>query len=136
LQEWLIPLVCVQWAKKSEKTGIVLKPISEITTLEPIVEIEPETRGKKNLLGEIDGSYFGRQIAVKIRDSASGKILFKSGDVSVSPKDDVRQVKLEKVPGAEGRYGQKLNLVIIDADNEEILATTDVTLKMDMDEWL
>ena len=136
LQEWLIPLVCVQWAKKSQKTGIVLKPIAEITTQEPIVEIEPETRGKKNLLGEIDGSYLGRQITVKIRDAASGKILFKSGDVAVSPKDDVRQMKLEKVSGAEGRYGQKLNLVILDADNEEILATADVTLKMDMDEWL
>ena len=32
LQEWLIPLVCIQWAKKALKTGIVLKPIAEITT--------------------------------------------------------------------------------------------------------
>ena len=136
LQEWLIPLVCIQWAKKSQKTGIVLKPISEITTQEPIVEIEPETRGKKNLLGEIDGSYLGRQITVKIRDAASGKMLFKSGAVSVSPKDDIKQIKLEKVAGAEGRYGQELNLLVIDADNEEILATADVTLKIDMDEWL
>ncbi|MFH1148378.1 MAG: PglZ domain-containing protein [Pseudomonadota bacterium] len=136
LQEWLIPLVCIQWMKKSQKTRIVLKPIAEITTLEPIVEVEPETRGKKDLFGRIDGSYLGRQIAIKVRDAASGKTLFKSADVSVSPKDDVRQVKLEKVPGAEGRYGQKLNLVVIDADNEEILATADVTLKIDMDEWL
>lgn len=102
LQEWLIPLVCIQWTKKAKKTGIVLKPVAEITTLEPVVEIEPETRGKKNLLGEIDGSYLGRQIAVKIRDAASGKILFKSGDIAISPKDDIRQVKLEKVAGAEG----------------------------------
>lgn len=136
LQEWLIPLVCIQWAKKSQKTGIVLKPISEITTQDPIVEIEPETRGKKNLLGEIDGSYLGRQITIKIRDAASGKLLFKSGTVSVSPKDDIKQIKLEKVVGVEGRYGQKLNLVAIDADNEEILATADVKLKIDMDEWL
>jgi hypothetical protein len=136
LQEWLIPLVCIQWAKKSQKTGIVLKPLAEITTQEPIVEIEPETRGKKSLFGEIEGSYLGRQIAVKIRDAASGKILFKSSTVAVSPKDDIRQIKLEKVPGAEGRYGQKLSLVILDADNEEILATADVTLKLDMDEWL
>ena len=136
LQEWLIPLVCIQWAKKSQKTGIVLKPITEITTQEPIVEIEPETRGKKNLFGEIDSSYLGRQIAVKVRDTVSGKMLFKSGAVAVSPKDDIRQIKLEKVPGAEGRYGQKLQLAVLDADNEEILATADVTLKLDMDEWL
>jgi len=136
LQEWLIPLVCIQWAKKSQKTRIVLKPITEITTQEPIVEIEPETRGKKSMFGEIDGSYLGRQIAVKVRDAASGKILFKSRDMAVSPKDDVKQINLEKVSGAEGRYGQKLDLVILDADNEEILATADVTLKMDMDEWL
>ena len=38
LQEWLIPLVCIQWTKKA---GIVLKPVAEITTLEPVVEIEP-----------------------------------------------------------------------------------------------
>jgi len=136
LQEWLIPLVCIQWAKKSKKTGIVLKPIAEITTQEPIVEIEPETRGKKNLFGEIEGTYLGREITVKVRDAASGKILFKSGAVAVSPKDDVRQIRLEKVSSAEGRYGQKLEMVILDADNEEILATADVTLKMDMDEWL
>jgi hypothetical protein len=136
LQEWLIPLVCIQWAKKSHKMGIVLKPIAEITTQEPIVEIEPETRGKKNLLGEIDGNFLGRQITIKIRDDASGKMIFKSGAVSVSPKDDIKQIKLEKIAGAEGRYGQKMNLVVIDADNEEILATADVTLKIDMDEWL
>ena len=136
LQEWIIPLVCIQWAKKSQKIGIVLKPIAEITTQEPIIEIEPETRGKKNLFGEIDGSYLGRQITVKVRDAASGKMLFKSGAVAVSPKDDLRQIKLEKVQGAEGRYGQKLQLVILDADNEEILATADVILKLDMDEWL
>jgi hypothetical protein len=136
LQEWLIPLVCIQWTKKALKMGIVLKPVAEITTLEPVVEIEPETRGKKNLLGEIDGNYLGRQIAVKIRDAASGKVLFKSDDIAVSPKDDIRQVKLEKVAGAEGRYGQKLTLVILDADNEELLTTADVTLKIDMDEWL
>ena len=136
LQEWLIPLVCIQWAKKSKKTGIVLKPIAKITTQEPIVEIEPETRGMKNLFGDIEGSYLGRQITVKVRDAASGKMLFKSGAVAVSPKDDVRQIRLEKISGAEGRYGQKLDLVILDTDNEEILATADVTLKLDMDEWL
>jgi hypothetical protein len=136
LQEWLIPLLCIQWEKKAQKTGIVLKPVTEITTLEPVVEIEPETRGKKDLLGEIDGSYLGRQITIKIRDAASGKMFFKSGDIAVSPKDDIRQVKLDKVSGAQGRYGQKLALVILDADNEEILATADVTLKIDMDEWL
>jgi hypothetical protein len=136
LQEWLIPLVCIQWTKKAKKTGIVLKPVAEITTLEPVVEIEPETRGKKDILGEIDGSYLGRQIVVKIRDTASGNILFKSGDIAVSPKDDIRQVKLKKVSGAEGRYGQKLTLFILDTDNEEILASADVTLKIDMDEWL
>ncbi|MFH1489367.1 MAG: PglZ domain-containing protein, partial [Pseudomonadota bacterium] len=38
LQEWLIPLVCIQWAKKSKKIGIIIKPITEITTQEPIVE--------------------------------------------------------------------------------------------------
>ena len=136
LQEWLIPLVCIQWAKESQKTGIVLKPIAEITTQEPIVEIEPETRGKKNLFGEIEGTYLGRQIMIKVRDASSGKILFRSGAVAVSPKDDIRQIKLEKASDAEGRYGQKMELVIIDTDNEEILATANVTLKVDMDEWL
>lgn len=136
LQEWLIPLVCVQWMKKSQKTGIVLKPISEITTQEPVVEIEPDTRGKKNLFGEVDGGYLGREIIVKVRDPASGKTFFRSGPVAVSPRDDVRQIRLEKVSGAEGRYGQKLDLVILDADNEEILVTQEVILKVDMDEWL
>jgi len=67
---------------------------------------------------------------------AKSLFLFKSGDIAISPKDDIRQVKLVKVSGAEGRYGQKLTLFILDADNEEILASADVTLKIDMDEWL
>jgi hypothetical protein len=136
LQEWLVPLVCVQWTKKSQKAGIVLKPVSEITTQEPVVEIEPDTRSKKNLFGEVDGSYLGREITIKVRDGTSGKTLFRSKPVAVSPKDDIRQIRLEKVSGAEGRYGQKLELVIVDADNDEILATQEVTLKVDMDEWL
>lgn len=136
LQEWIIPLVCIQWAKKAQKTGIVLKPIAEITTQEPIVEIEPETRGKKNLLGEIDGSYLGRQVAVKIRDAASGKVLFKSPAVAVSPHDEVRQIKLAKVSGAEGRFGQKLTMEIVDADDETLLTSAEVVLKTDLDEWL
>ena len=113
-----------------------MKPIAEITTQEPIVEIEPDTRGKKNLLGEIDGSYLGRQIAVKIRDAASGKVLFKSAAVAVSPHDEVKQIKLVKVLGAEGRFGQKLTLEIVDADDEALLTTAEVVLKTDMDEWL
>ncbi|MFH1983214.1 MAG: PglZ domain-containing protein [Pseudomonadota bacterium] len=135
-QEWIIPLVCIQWAKKSQKTGIVIKPIDAISTQEPIVELEPETRSKKDLFGEIADGYLGRQICIKVRDEASGKVLFKSNSIAVSPKDEVRQVRLEKVPGAEGRYGQKLNLVVIDADSEEILSIAAVTLKLDIDEWL
>jgi len=136
LQEWIIPLVCIQWAKRSQKIGIVLKPIAEITTQEPVIEIEPETRRQKSLFGEIDRSYLGRQILVKVRDVASGKMLFRSDAIPVSPRDNLRQIKLEKIPGAEGQYGQKLHLAILDADNEEILAFADVTLKLDMDEWL
>jgi len=135
-QEWIIPLLCIQWAKKSQKTGIVLKPIAAITTQEPIVELEPETRAKKDLFGELADGYLGRQVCVKVRDDDSGKAFFKSGVIAVSPKDEVRQVRLEKVPGAEGRYGQQLILVVMDADSEEILQTTAVTLKLDMDEWL
>jgi hypothetical protein len=135
-QEWIIPLVFIQWVKKSQKTGIVLKPIAAITTQEPIVELEPETRSKIDLFGELSGKYLGRQICIKIRDDASGKAFFKSQAVAVSPKDEVRQVRLEKVPGAEGRYGQQLTLVVMDADSEEILQSAAVTLKVDMDEWL
>ncbi len=136
LQEWLIPLIWFHWQKKATKTGIVLKPVSEITTMEPVIEIEPETLGQKNLFGEMDSRILGRPVAARIRDAVSGKILFKSGDISVSPKDDIRTIKLEKVAGAEGRYGQKLNLTIIDSDDEEILASAGVILKIEMDDWL
>ena len=136
LEEWLIPLVCIQWAKKAQKIGVIIKPISEITSLEPVIEIEPDTRGKKNMFGEIDGSYLGRQIYVKAKEKISGKILFKSEAVSVNPKDDVRKIKLEKVSGAEGRYGEKIDLTVLDGDNEEILDTAELTLKIDMDDWI
>ena len=56
--------------------------------------------------------------------------------MAVSPHDDVRQIKLAKVSGAEGRFGQKLTLEIVDADDEALLTTAEVVLKTDMDEWL
>jgi hypothetical protein len=102
LQEWLIPLVCIQWAKKAQKTGTVLKPIAEITTQEPMVEIEPDTRGKKNLLGEIDGRLPSRSAT-----PPRGRSFSNQPPWPVSPHDEVRQIKLAKVSGAEGRFGWK-----------------------------
>ena len=49
------------------------------------------------LFGEIDGNCLGRQILVKVRDVASGKMLFKSDAIPANPRDDLRQIRLENI---------------------------------------
>jgi hypothetical protein len=42
LQELIIPVLTIRWPQQMREIGVVLKPISQITSLSPRVEIEPE----------------------------------------------------------------------------------------------
>ena len=131
LQELIIPFLTITWSKKFEKIGVVIKPIQEISTMEPRIEVEPTT-SQSNLFGE---GIVDRQIKLKIKDLNSGKLLFISNVETIKPTDSKRVICLNKQKDATGQSGLKLRIEAIDADNEEVLSSYDSILKIELDEW-
>ncbi|MEM2125859.1 MAG: PglZ domain-containing protein [Candidatus Methanosuratincola sp.] len=136
LQEMVIPLVIYQVPKKARKIWAILKPAAPITSLAPRVEVGPEAV-QASLEGEIDENLLGREVQVKVINPETGKILFKTpAPVSIEPGGDVKKVTLEKVEDAQASAGKELRLLLVDADDEEILDQQVVELRIDIDEWL
>lgn len=131
LQEVIIPFVTITWSKKFEKIGVVIKPIQEIATMEPRIEVEP-TNLQNNLFGE---GIVDRQIRLKIKDMLTGKLLFISSVETIKPSDAKRVISLKKQNDATGQSGLRLRIEAIDADNEEVLSSYDSILKIELDEW-
>jgi hypothetical protein len=136
LQELITPVVVARWPRKSQKIGVLLKPLGPIVRLNPTVEVAPAAV-QRDLMGGVEASLTGRQVQVKIVHSASGKKVFRSKEaVLVEPGGSVQQVSLEKVPGAEATLNTQLLVVVFDADDDEVLDQGTATLKVELDEWL
>lgn len=133
LQELIIPVLTIRWPQQTREIGVVLKPISQITSLAPRLEIEPE-RVDTNLLKEIDEKLVGRQVYVEI-SSQTGQKLFVSESVAVEPGGEKQVVPLERVPKAQAPLRSKLDIVVRDVDSQEILDRCMATLMKEMDEW-
>lgn len=73
---------------------------------------------------------------VKVLHPESGKLLFKSKvSVAVEPGGGTVTIELSKVEGAEATVGTDVQLLVLDADDEEILDRSVATLKVELDEW-
>ena len=135
LQEIVTPVVVVRWPKKAKKTGVVLKPLGEITSMTQRVEVVPGS-GEKDLLGSVDENLLSRKVMIKVIAPATGKMLLKGKKaVVMEPGGDKQVVELERVEGAEGKRGAELQLQAVDADDEEVLDRQTVTLQVELDEW-
>lgn len=135
LQELVVPVIVASWPAKASKVRVVLKPIVQITNAAPRVQLEA---------GDTDSGLFGaneklmaRRARVKVQDPATGKVLFRHDDpVTVEPSGEPITLLLKFVnQDSNARYGMRLLAQVIDADDEEILASEEVTLKVDLDEW-
>jgi hypothetical protein len=135
LQELVVPVVVASWPAKASKVKVVLKPIVQITNAAPRVQLEA---------GDTDSGLFGanekfvaRRARVKVLDPATGKILFRHDDpVTVKPGGKPLTLLLKFAnQDSDAHYGMPLLAQVIDADDEEILASEEVTLKVDLDEW-
>jgi hypothetical protein len=135
LQELVIPIVVARWPKLSRKTRVVLKPVTEITSLTPRIEIGPGTAVQVDLSGALDSSLLSRDVFVKAIDPNSGKVLFKSGKVHIEPGGQSAIAELNKLEGAEASTGAMLQILVCDLDDEEILDQANVVLKVALDEW-
>lgn len=133
LQELIIPVLAIRWPQQMREIGVVLKPVSQITSLAPRLEIEPE-RVDSNLLGEVDEKLVGRRVQVEI-SSQTGQKLFTSESVAVKPGGEKQAVQLERVPNSQAPLRSKLDVVVRDADSQEILDRCMATLMKEMDEW-
>lgn len=133
LQELIIPVLAIRWPQQMREIGVVLKPVSQITSLSPRLEIEPE-RVDVNLLGEVDEKLVGRRVRVEI-SSQSGQRLFESRPVAIEPGGEKQVAQLERIPEAQAALRSKLDVVVRDADTHEILDRCMATLMKEMDEW-
>lgn len=135
LQELVIPIVVAHWPKLARKTRVVLKPIAEITSLTPRVEVGPGTAVQVDLSGALDASLLSRDVFVKVIDPNTGKIIFKSEKAHIEPGGEPVVAELGKLKGAEASLGAVLQILVCDLDDEEILDQANVVLKVGLDEW-
>ncbi len=133
LQELIIPVVVATWPVKAKKVAVVLKPLAHITSETPRLQLQAAATGQ--LFADIN--LISRSVLVKIKEKATGKIVFKSADpITIEPEGAAVTVPLTMVsPKPELVYGTTLSVEILDADDEELLIREDIELKMDITDW-
>jgi len=135
LQELIIPVIVAQWPKKAQKVGVVLKPISQITSLRQRVEVAAAGQFQQTLDGSADASLMSRQVVVKVFQQESGKVLFRSKVTTIEPGGEPCTLELSKAEGIAATVGTALEIRLLDADNDEVLDRKSVSLKVELDEW-
>lgn len=136
LQELIIPIVIAHWPKRAKKIDVVLKPITEITSLTQRIEIGPGTPVQVDLSGTPDTNLLSRNVFVKVIDPNTGKTIFKSKkDYRIEPAGELTIAELYKLKDAVASFGVKLQILVCDVDDEEILDKADIVLKVGLDEW-
>ena len=135
LQELIIPVVVATWPAKARKVKVVLKPVGHIASLAPRVQIQAGVTGQTTLFADSD--MLARQTIVKVKNPSTGKVIFKHSEmVTVEPDGEILTVQLEIVePRPELAYNTPLEVLVIDADDEEILAREEITLKVEINDW-
>jgi len=135
LQELVIPVLVVCWPAKATKVRVVLKPVVQIASEAPRVQVEAGIEGM-TLFGP-DERQLTRRVLVKVRNPTTGKLVFKHSDpVTVEPGGEPVTIQLELIePKPTLPYGSALVVVVLDADDEGILAREEITLKVGIDEW-
>ena len=135
LQELVTPMLTVRWPRKAKKTDVVLKPITQITSLMQRVEVAPAA-AQTGFFDAVDETLLTRTVRVKVCDPASGKTLFKGKTTArVEPGGGSLSIELAKVSEAVAKVGAELEVVVEDADNDELLERRPVTLKVELNDW-
>ena len=71
-----------------------------------------------------------------IADPATGKALFKGkATARIEPGGGAVSIELAKVGEADAKVGTELEVVVEDADNDELLERRPVTLKVELNDW-
>jgi hypothetical protein len=75
-----------------------------------------------------------RRVSAVIRNAATGTILFRSDEISVTPDLDTAVVPLDPTAEPAAR-GTEVRIEVRDASNEEVIATSESVLMVEIDEW-
>lgn len=135
LQELVTPVLTIRWPRKAKKTDVVLKPITQITSLMQRVEVAPAA-AQTGFFDAVDETLLTRTVRVRVCDPATGKTLFKSkATAKIEPGGAPVSIELAKVAEAEAKAGTELEVVVEDADNDEPLERRPVVLKVELNEW-
>lgn len=135
LQELVTPMLTIRWPRKAKKTDVVLKPITQITSLMQRVEVAPAA-AQTGFFEAVDETLLTRTVRVKVCDPATGKALFKGkASARIEPGGGAVSIELAKVGEADAKVGTELEVVIEDADNDELLERRPVTLKVELNNW-
>jgi len=135
LQELVTPVLTIRWPRKAKKTDVVLKPINQITSLMQRVEVAPAA-AQTGFFDAVDETLLTRTVQVKVCDPATGKALFKGkATARIEPGGGSVSIELAKVAEANAKVGTELEVVVEDADNDELLERRPVTLKVELNDW-
>ena len=134
LQELVIPVVVAYWPAKAKKAYVVLKPVGHVTSEAPRVQVQAAATGQ---LFNVDVNLLSRRVLVKVKDPASGKVVFKHAEpVTIESEGKPETIQLAIVtPKPELAYGTPLVVEVLDADDEQLLAREDVELKIEITDW-
>ncbi len=136
LQELITPFVQVIWPVRGRKIGVVLKPISQITSLAQRVQLGPEAT-QPDLFNKVDEGLTGRLARLRVIIPESGKAVFKStAAVPIDPAGEAQTLELALVEGSRAALGAALEIQALDADDDEILDRRQVILQVEVDDWL
>lgn len=136
LQEWIIPIVSVHFPQKSQKIGGVLKPITQITSLAQRIQVAPQATQLDLFGGQAHEDYLSRAVVIKVIQPATGKIVFKTKNQSMlEPGGDTIALELMTVPGSSVATKSELEMLLLDADDEEILDRLKVVMQVELDDW-
>ena len=135
LQELVIPVVTVRWPRRAHKVQVVLKPITQITSVDQKVEVSPGTV-QHEMFSDVDENLMARQVVVKALHVNSGKLLFKSkAPVTVEPGGGTLVIPLCRVEGTSAALEDEVAVQVHDADDEELLDRNVAKVKIELDEW-
>jgi hypothetical protein len=135
LQELVTPVLTIRWPRKAKKTDVVLKPITQITSLMQRVDVAPAA-AQTGFFDAVDETLLTRTVRVKVCDTATGKALFKGkATARIEPGGGSVSIELAKVAEANAKVGTELEVVVEDADNDELLERRPVTLKVELNDW-
>ena len=77
-----------------------------------------------------------RTVRIKVSDPQTGRALFKGKTTAlIQPGGADVAIELSKVGDAVAKAGMELEVVLEDADNDEILERRPVMLKVDLNDW-